>query len=304
MEKSLDFNSLIIILLGIGMGTIARLVTLRIDTRQNPSYPTGYFINIVIGSVASALGAVAIPALLSKEFTAVTFIALAIQHFRDIRKSEKESLEKLEGAEYAKRGAAYIDGISKTYESRNYLSMLTALFVVMSLKIADSESILINIIISFIIGTFTIYMLHLFTKGKSIGDICNVKLGKITIEQSELFVDGMFVTNFLGTERSRELFLREGIGIVIEPKNDKFRLTIENPGQRQAMVFEATRTFGVKRFSFSRRSFSEGKLMIAFVPIIYNAEATIRVIKSTPVLESSRKIHTIMDTKIGGNTNG
>ncbi|MCA5010925.1 YIEGIA domain-containing protein, partial [Clostridioides difficile] len=102
----------------------------RIDTRQNPSYPTGGFINIVIGILASFLGAVAIPSLLNKEFTAVTFIALAIQHFRDVRKTEKESLEDLEKTEYSKRGAAYIDGIAKTYESRNYLSLLTSLFVV------------------------------------------------------------------------------------------------------------------------------------------------------------------------------
>lgn len=35
------------------MGTIARFITLRADTRQNPSYPNGYFINIVIGAVAT-----------------------------------------------------------------------------------------------------------------------------------------------------------------------------------------------------------------------------------------------------------
>ncbi len=96
MEKTLAFHDLFIILCGIVMGTIARAITLRIDTRQNPSYPTGGFINIVIGILASSLGAVAIPSLLNKEFTAVTFIALAIQHFRDVRKTEKESLEDLE----------------------------------------------------------------------------------------------------------------------------------------------------------------------------------------------------------------
>lgn len=96
MEKTIAFHDLVIILCGIAMGTIARFVTLRIDTRQNPSYPTGVFINIVIGMLASALGSVAIPALLDKEFTAVTFIALAIQHFREVRKTEKDSLEDLE----------------------------------------------------------------------------------------------------------------------------------------------------------------------------------------------------------------
>jgi uncharacterized membrane protein YeaQ/YmgE (transglycosylase-associated protein family) len=300
MEKTLAFHDLFIILCGIVMGTIARIVTLRIDTRQNPSYPTGGFINIVIGILASFLGAVAIPSLLNKEFTAVTFIALAIQHFRDVRKTEKESLEDLEKTEYSKRGAAYIDGIAKTYESRNYLSLLTSLFVVLVLCIVSADSLIINMIAAAVSGFGIIYFLTRLTKGKCIGDICNIREGKITIDHSDLFVNGMFVTNVLGTERSRELFLKEGIGIIIEPKNDKFRITVENYGQRQAMLFEATRTFGVKRYSFTRKNFTSGAMLLAFVPIIRDPDAIIDVIKKTPVLESSRKITTIMDINIGG----
>lgn len=304
MEKTLAFHDLFIILCGIVMGTIARAITLRIDTRQNPSYPTGAFINIVIGILASSLGAVAIPSLLNKEFTAVTFIALAIQHFRDVRKTEKESLEDLEKTEYSKRGAAYIDGIAKTYESRNYLSMLTSLFVVLVLSIVSVDSLVINMIGAVVCGFGMIYFLTIITKGKCIGDICNIREGKITIDHSDLFVNGMYVTNVLGTERSRDLFLKEGIGIVIEPKNDKFRITVENYGQRQAMLFEATRTFGVKRYSFTRKNYTNGALLLAFVPIIRDPDAIIDVIKKTPVLESSRKITTIMDIDIGGNING
>ncbi len=304
MEKTLAFHDLFIILCGIVMGTIARAITLRIDTRQNPSYPTGGFISIVIGILASFLGAVAIPSLLNKEFTAVTFIALAIQHFRDVRKTEKESLEDLEKTEYSKRGAAYIDGIAKTYESRNYLSLLTSLFVVLVLSIVSVDSLVINMIGAAASGFGMIYFLTRITKGKCIGDICNIREGKITIDHSDLFVNGMYVTNVLGTERSRDLFLKEGIGIVIEPKNDKFRITIENYGQRQAMLFEATRTFGVKRYSFTRKNYTNGALLLAFVPIIRDPDAIIDVIKKTPVLESSRKITTIMDIDIGGSING
>lgn len=304
MEKTLAFHDLFVILCGIVMGTIARIVTLRIDTRQNPSYPTGGFINIVIGILASFLGAVAIPSLLNKEFTAVTFIALAIQHFRDVRKTEKESLEDLEKTEYSKRGAAYIDGIAKTYESRNYLSLLTSLFVVLILSIVSADSLVINMIGAAASGFGMIYFLTRITKGKCIGDICNIREGKITIDHSDLLVNGMFVTNVLGTERSRDLFLKEGIGIVIEPKTDKFRITVENYGQRQAMLFEATRTFGVKRYSFTRKNFTNGALLLAFVPIIRDSDAIIDVIKKTPVLESSRKITTIMDIDMGGNING
>lgn len=304
MEKSLDFYNLMIILCGITMGTIARLITLHVDTRQNPSYPTGYFLNIVMGIVASALGSVAIPALLDGDFTAVTFLALGIQHFREFRNAEKDSLEELERAEYTPRGPAYIDGIAKTYESRNYISLLTSLLVVLALKIADTDQIIINVCVAAVTGSCVIYLLYNFTKGKNIGDICNITIGEITIEQSDLLVDGMFVTNILGTEKSRSLFLREGVGFVVEPKNPKFRPTVENKGQRQAILFEAARTFGVKRFSFTRRNFAQGKLLIAFVPIHRDPEAILKVIKATPVLENSRKIETIMDTDIGGDNNG
>ena len=304
MEKTLAFHDLVIILCGIAMGTIARIVTLRIDTRQNPSFPTGGFICIVIGILASALGAVAIPSLLNKEFTAVTFIALAIQHFRDVRKTEKESLEDLEKTEYSKRGAAYIDGIAKTYESRNYLSLLTSLFVVLILSILSLDNLILNMLVALVSGLCIIYFLTRLTKGKCIGDICNIKEGKITIDHSDLFVDGMYVTNVLGTRKSREIFLKEGIGIVIEPKSSKFRITLENYGQRQAMLFEATRTFGVKRYSFTRKNYTKGKLLLAFVPIVRDPDAIIDVIKKTPVLENSRKINTIMDIDIGGGING
>lgn len=61
-------------------------------------------------------------------------------------------------------------------------------------------------------------------------------LSQITVEGSELFVDGIFVTSVLGTDKSRDLFLKEGVAVVIEPKEDIFRITLENYGQRQAML--------------------------------------------------------------------
>ena len=119
-KEVLEGYDLIVIVSGIVMGTIARFVTIRIDSRQVPSFPSGYLIHLVTGFIAAALGSVAIPALLAKDFTAFTFLALAVQHFRDMRKLEQESLEKLEHTEMAERGEGYIDGIAKTYESRSY----------------------------------------------------------------------------------------------------------------------------------------------------------------------------------------
>jgi uncharacterized membrane protein YeaQ/YmgE (transglycosylase-associated protein family) len=300
LEKGiLSTEYIVLIITGIVAGTMARVITLVIDYRQNPSYPNGQFINIVTGFVASALGSVAIPAIVEKDFTAITFLALGIQHFRDIRKLERESLGKLEHTEYTKRGEAYIDGIAKTYEARNYISLLTSLTTVFVMKIVGLQNILLNVILGLVVGLISVYIMKWITKGKTVGDICTVRQGNITVEGSELFVDGMFVSSILGTDRSRELMLKEGLAVVIEPKKPIFRITLENYGQRQAMLFEAVRALGVKRYRFTRRNFTQGKVAIALVPIINDIDAMISAVQNTPILENSRKIHRIMKTEPG-----
>ncbi len=102
--KSLNINDVYIIATGVIIGTLARIYTLKIDLRQIPTYPSAYFNNIILGFIASALGAIAIPAILAKDFVAVTFLTVAVQQFREVRTAERESLGKLEHTEYVKRG--------------------------------------------------------------------------------------------------------------------------------------------------------------------------------------------------------
>ncbi|NLV49173.1 MAG: YIEGIA protein [Clostridiales bacterium] len=298
--KSLSTNDIIVIVTGIVMGTTARLITLKVDFRQIPSYPSAYFNNIILGLIASALGAVAVPAILAKDFVAVTFLALAVQQFREVRTAECESLEKLEHTEFVRRGEAYIDGIAKTFESRNYISLVTAFLTVLAMRAVNCPEMIVNVILGLIAGLAVIYLCYRFTKGKNIGHICNVTTGKINVRGSELYVDDIFVTNYLGTDRSRELFINEGIAAVLEPSDPNSRVTLENSGQRQAILFEAVRTLGVKRYKFVHRSFSTGKVVIAFVPIVNDSEKLIKAIINTPILENSRKIKRIMKTSLGG----
>ena len=117
----------LVILIGIILGLFGRIILLRTDYRQYPGYPHGYITHISLGFVAAALGAVAIPALAEKEFTAVTFLGLAAQQFREIRSMERDSLNRMEEIEIIKRGDDYIEGIAKVFEARNYLVMLIAL---------------------------------------------------------------------------------------------------------------------------------------------------------------------------------
>jgi uncharacterized membrane protein YeaQ/YmgE (transglycosylase-associated protein family) len=302
--EQLSYTDIVLIIAGVLMGTIARIITLQVDNRQNPSFPGGVFNNLVTGFIASILGAVAIPALIAKDFTAVTFLALAIQHFREVRKIEGESLSRVEYAEYTKRGEAYIDGIAKTYESRNYISLLTALFTVLVMRIFYTDILYVDGAIGFVTGICFVFVVKFFTKGKTIGDICTITTGKITIENSDLSIDGMFVSNLLGSDVSRDMFLNEGVGLVVTPKKSIYRVTIDNYGQRQAILYEAIRSVGVKRYKFMRKSFDTGKLLIAFVPIINDVNSLISSAKKTPVLENSRKNNSIMSGKDGGVENG
>ncbi len=293
-KELLSQEYMVMILTGIVSGMIARVITLYVDYRQTPSYPNGLFNNLVTGFVASSLGAVAIPALIKEDFTAITFLALATQHFRDIRKLEGESLGKLDHAGFTKRGPAYIDGIAKTYEARHYVSLAAALAAVLCMNLLAGQTQLLQIAAGIAAGLAATMAIKHFTKGKSVGDICTVREGKIKVEGSELYVDGMFVSSVLGTARSKELFEKEGIAAVVTPKSDMFRVTLDSLGQRQAMLFEACRALGTKRFAFMRRNFKNGVIIIAIVPIVRDMGKMIHAIQHTPILENSRKGRRIM----------
>jgi len=284
----------VMIVTGIASGLIARIITLVVDNRQVPTFPNGLFINLVSGFIAAALGAVAVPALILQDFTAITFLALATQHFRDIRKIEFESMLKLDHVGFSKRGEAYIDGIAKTYEARHYICLVSAIVTVLVMLIVKGNPAL-QVAAGLAAGLAATLLIKRYTKGKSVGDVCEIKPGKIRVEGSELYVDDIFVTSVLGTALSRELFLREGLAVVVTPKDEVFRISLDNYGQREAMLFEACRALGVKRFRFTRKSYSKGVIVIAIVPIVRNIDTMIDAIKSTPILESSRKVHKIMN---------
>ncbi|GLO68342.1 MULTISPECIES: YIEGIA family protein [Oceanobacillus] len=297
--KFLSFEDLSVIITAVIIGTLARVWVLKEDYRQYPSYPNGYLIHVITGFVAAALGAVAIPALISKNFVAVTFLTVALQQFRDVRKMEKESLSDLENTEYTYRGKAYIDGIAKTFESRNYIAFITAFFVSLTITIIPLN-LWINIIAGIAVGIAVVFFLKNFTKGKSIGDIAQVKEGKIEVKDSSLFVDGIYVSNLLGTDNAEKLFKEEGLAVVIYPNENHYRINLDNFGQRQAALFEATRALGNKRYHFTRKDYEQGRVIITLVPIKQDIDALIEVVKKCPLLESTKKSHSVMKTNLKG----
>ena len=104
-------NYIEIILLGIVTGFITRIIILKTDYRFYPGYPHGYITHLSLGFIAASIGAVAVPALMNKDFAAVTFLSMAAQQFRDIRNIERETLNKLEANELVGRGQDYIEPV-------------------------------------------------------------------------------------------------------------------------------------------------------------------------------------------------
>ncbi len=61
------------------------------------------------------------------DLAAASFLALAATQFREVRSVERETLRNMEDTELVPRGSAYIEGIARVFEARNYLTMLTGL---------------------------------------------------------------------------------------------------------------------------------------------------------------------------------
>jgi hypothetical protein len=289
-----------LIIIAIAMGTISRLLVLKVDYKQYPSYPNGYLIHAVLAFVAAAIGAVAIPAIKANDYTAVTFLALAVQHFRDVRKMERESLKDLEDIEYTPRGNAYIDGIAKTFEARNYFALIVSLITAVSMEIVGifHIGIIAQAVIGIFVGSAVYHLISRFSKGMSVGDVASVRLAEIEVEGSQVLVEGAFVTNLAGTENAQKMISEEGVAVVIEPTHKHFAIALHNFGQRKAILFEATRTLGAKRYNFTRKDYETGRIIILFVPIVRDLEKLIEVVKSTPLLESVKKSHTVLKSKV------
>jgi len=279
------------------MGTIARFYLLIVDYRQYPSYPQGYTIHLIFGVIASALGAVTIPAILSKDYSAITFIALAAQHFRDVRKMERESLEKIEQDELVKRGQAYIEDISKKFESRNYVAMLTGLTTVSAIYITK------KLLFGVVTGIAVLLIMGLVIKPRTIEKIAEVRPAKIHFKDSLLVVENIVITN-VGLKEAREKLLKDGLAVMIIPKDDNARVTLSNIGQRQAIIHDIVSILGVRQerdepefTPISKRDPDNGNVAIVALLREPDIECMVEVVKKAPLLEASRRQP--LDTYIG-----
>ncbi|HPF45152.1 MAG TPA: YIEGIA family protein [Syntrophomonadaceae bacterium] len=278
---------LIVLLTATTAGFLNRIILLRRDYRQYPTYPHGQLTHLALGFIAASLGAVAVVAIAKPDFVAVTFLVLAAQEFREIRNMERETLGKLEENKLITRGTDYIEGIARVFEARNYMVIFTALVTGAVVQILSWPY-------AFIAGPLAILTSLQFMSGKVIGDIAEIQAAKLSFSGSMLKVEDVFIMN-VGMPKVREKILREGMGVLIKPKDDNARITLDSPGQRQAIIHDAVAILGTKvdinepdLMPIVRKQIDQGYLALYIVASEPDLDFLIEIIKRVPVIESSQ----------------
>jgi hypothetical protein len=292
MLQYLDQNKhLIGVLLGIVFGIIARLLMLRTDYRQYPTYPHGRIIHISLGVIAAALGAVAVPALYNKDYTAITFLSLAAQQFRDVRKMERETLTKIDSMELVSRGSTYIEGIAMVFEGRNYL-------VIMSALLTSLFAVLFNVWIGILAGGVSLLLVEWLKSGKSISHIAEVVSAPVIIDGPDLLVDDIYIMN-VGLKSNQQIIAERGIGYILKPINANSKVTLSNLGQRQAILYDLATIMGIYRddgepalIPMAKLDLKDGRLAIFLLPQERDQDKGKEVILRVPILESAVRMPT------------
>lgn len=274
------------IVFGVVLGTLARYLMLKSDYRHYPSYPHGVITHISLGFIAAVLGSVAVPALMAKEFTAVSFLALAAQQFREVRTTEREMLLSLDKSELVKRGPDYIEGIARVFESRNYLVITTSLIV-------SSVTLFTNGFFGFAAGVLAFLASSRLMSGRRLEDIARVRTGDIQFKGANIFVEDIHIMN-IGGDETREILRKRAVGVIIEPFDDNERETLANNGQRMAIAHDAASQLGIYKdvdtpeFNpLVRRDLDTGRIAMLIVPIEKDPEFLITAVKGVPILESA-----------------
>jgi hypothetical protein len=279
------------VLLGIVFGIIARLLMLKTDYRQYPTYPHGSIIHISLGVIAAALGAVAVPALFNKDYTAITFLTLAAQQFRDVRKMERETLTKIDSMELVSRGSTYIEGIAMVFEGRNYL-------VIMSALVTSLFAILLNVWFGIGAGVLSLLVVMKLKSGHAIDHIAGVRAAEVRMDGPDLFVDDIYIMN-VGLKDNQAIIAERGMGFVLTPRNPNAKVTLTNLGQRQAILYDLSTILGVYRddgepalIPMAKLDMKDGRLAVFLLPQDKEPDKGIEVIKRVPIMETAVRMPT------------
>ena len=288
-------NYLVAVVTGIVFGFISRFALLRTDFRQYPTYPQGRIIHLSFGFIASFIGAVAIPAFLESDWTAVTFLGLAATQFREVRKMERETLEKVDTKELVKRGTPFIEGMAQAFESRNYLVMFTALITTLFS--------VINIVLGIISGIVMLVVVKKNMTGKLLLSIADIDEGEIRFEGPTLFVNDILIKN-VGLIDTRKIIQEKAVGVIVTPKDKNSIVTLSHLGQRQAMLHHVATILGSFLDSgepalvpMAKRDMEDGRIALFIMPREKDFEQIKKVLEHVPVLDSALRLPSTANTK-------
>ncbi|MET3657012.1 YIEGIA family protein [Sporosarcina psychrophila] len=278
-------NYLLPVVVGIVFGFVARTLLLRTDFRQYPTYPTGRIIHLSFGFIAAFIGAVAIPAVLESDWTAVTFLGLAATQFREVRKMERESLQNIDNFELVERGTPFIEGMAQAFESRNYLVMFTALITTLCA--------VFSFWLGIIGGIVMLVMVKFNMSGQLLNAIADVTEAEIRFEGPTLFVGDILIKN-VGLEDTRKIITEKAVGAIVTPKNQNSIVTLSYLGQRQAMLHHVATVLGSYLDSgepalipLTKRDMEDGRIALFFLPREKDFHQIKAVLDNVPVLDSA-----------------
>ena len=287
------------IIVGIVAGVIIRLFMLRSDYRQYPTYLHGKIIHIALGVIAAGLGSIIVPALMQKDYTAITFLTIAASQFREVRNMERNTLTGLDDYELVKRGNTYIEGIAIAFEGRNYLVILTSLLV-------NATYIYLNIWFAILATILCVLGCRKLMSGSTLKDIVDITYVEPRFDGAGLYVDNIYIMN-IGLPARQEEVLRYGMGFILKPKNFNVRTTIANLGQRQAILHDTAVALGVYRDSgtpalvpLAKRDLDDGRVAVFILPQEKDIDKAIKVIGNVPTLENAIRLPSKIDSNEKG----
>jgi len=287
------------IIVGIVAGVIIRLFMLRSDYRQYPTYLHGKIIHIALGVIAAGLGSIIVPALMQKDYTAITFLTIAASQFREVRNMERNTLTGLDDYELVKRGNTYIEGIAIAFEGRNYLVILTSLLV-------NATYIYFNIWFAILATILCVLGCRKLMSGSTLKDIVDITYVEPRFDGAGLYVDNIYIMN-IGLPARQEEVLRYGMGFILKPKNFNVRTTIANLGQRQAILHDTAVALGVYRDSgtpalvpLAKRDLDDGRVAVFILPQEKDIDKAIKVIGNVPTLENAIRLPSKIDSNEKG----
>lgn len=288
MIQELFANKYVIpLIVGVSFGIFTRLYLLQTDYRQYPTHPHGKIIHIALGVIASALGAVAVPSLLKEDYTAITFLSLAAQQFRDVRNMERTTLSEIDQHELVPRGKTYIEGIAMVFEGRNYLVILSSFVTTLATVLFAAWW------WGVLCGLLSLLLARLFKSGKQMFQIAEVIPAQVRVEGKNLYVDDIYIMN-IGSTDAQAIIRERGMGFVLQPKNFNANVTISHPGQRQAILHDAATILGVftdqgepSLTPLVKRDMKTGRLGVFLLPLVREVEKARKVLENVPVLESA-----------------